>query len=372
MKISITNVDLVVFTREIERGAYSPRDGGFGGTREFAVLTIGTDQGVEGHCLIGGYSTGGTRHAIDSIVNFLRRELVGHNPLSREAIWARMWALRRRRSLSTAAIAGIDVALWDIAGKIAGLPIYQLIGAAREKVKTCATAMYWEEPGAYPENVLALKEGNYALIKLFPGGGLERDIGICQAVRKAAGADTKLAVDAVFAYGRSDALRLGRALEELDFEWLEDALVDTDIEGYRELSRALDIPVAAGDTEYLSLETLPEYVLRNAVDIVRADVAFKGGITPTKRMADICDAFGLRCELHHATNASMNIATLHVALAMKGDTHFEVMHPVSLHSYGLTDYFKVDRDGFVQAPEQPGLGFDIDWDRIRKTQTAQF
>jgi L-alanine-DL-glutamate epimerase-like enolase superfamily enzyme len=371
MDISITEVDLVVVAREVQVGAYSPRDGGFGGKREFVVLTVRTNQGVEGHCFAGGYSTPGARHVVDSIVTVLRRELVGKNPLSRESLWARMWALRRRKSLSASAIAAVDIALWDIAGKIAGLPIYQVIGAAREKVKTCATSMLWPEPADYARDAVALKQNGHALLKLFPAGVLKRDIAICQAVREAVGPDTELAVDAVFAYDRRDALSLGRALEELNFKWLEDPLVDTDIQGYVELSRALDIPIAAGDTEYLTLETLPDYVLRGALDIVRADVAFKGGITPVKKMADICDAFGLTCELHHAGNSSMNVANLHVALSMKGDTHFEVMQPVSLHDYGMTEYITLDSEGFVRAPVKPGLGFDLDWDRIERDKVAR-
>jgi L-alanine-DL-glutamate epimerase-like enolase superfamily enzyme len=372
MQIKITELEAIVISRDVEVvGTYSPRDGGFGGKRDFLVITIRTDQGVEGHCMAGGHSSGGAKHAADSIVSFLRAELVGKNPLSREALWSRMWALRRRKSLSAPAIAAIDVALWDIAGKIAGLPVYQLMGAAREKVKTCASSMYLPDPAAYVQDVLRLKEGNHALVKLFPGGVLRRDIGICEAVRDAVGPDTELAIDSVFSYDRRDALKLGRALEELDFKWFEDPLVDTDVEGYVQLSRALDIPVAAGDTDYLTLETLPEYVLRGAVDIVRADVAFKGGITPVKKMADICDAFGLACELHHAGNAPMNLANLHVALSMKGETHFEVMKPASLHNYGMTGYMELDREGYIHAPTKPGLGFDMDWDRIKHDKVAQ-
>jgi L-alanine-DL-glutamate epimerase-like enolase superfamily enzyme len=372
MQIKITAVEALVVTRDVEvTGTYSPRDGGFGGKRDFLFITIKTDQGVEGHCMAGGHSTGGAKHAADSIVNFLRPELVGKNPLSHEALWARMWALRRRKSLSAQAIGAIDIALWDIAGKLAGMPVYQLIGASREKVKTCASSMYWPDPEAYAQDALRLKENNHALLKLFPGGVLRRDIGICRAVRDAVGPDTELAVDSVFSYDRRDALTFGRALEDLDFKWFEDPLPDTDIEGYAQLARALDIPVAAGDTDYLTLETLPEYVLRGALDIVRADVAFKGGITPVKKMADICDAFGLACELHHAGNGLMNAANLHVALSMKGETHFEVMQPASLHNYGMAEPIELDGDGFVLAPVKPGIGFEVDWDRIKHDKVAQ-
>ena len=371
MKAKITDIRMTVVARETPSSAYAPGERGLKAQQEQLLVTVCTDQGVEGHCFTGSHARGGAKWATDSIVSVFKPMLVGQDAFAREALWSRMWALHKRKSLSPFALAAIDVALWDIAGKLANLPVYQLLGTAREKVPTCGSSMFWDDPAQYPVDALSLKERKYHAIKIFTGGAPKRDIGICEAVRKAVGPDTDLLLDSCFSYNRMDALLVGRAVEQLGFKWYEDPLTEMDVEGYAALSKALDIPVAAGDAPTMNIDTLPQFILKGAVDIVRADVAFKGGITPLKKVGEICSAFGVGCEFHHGGNSLMNVANLHVLLSLKSDSYYEIMEPASLQNYGLTSYVTPDTDGFVQAPQGAGLGFDVDWERIERDKVAQ-
>jgi len=371
MDIRISDIKLVVVEQDVPVGKYASHERGFGGKQELVLVRVLTDKNIEGNCFAGSYARGGSKWAIDSIISVLKPEFLGQNALDREKIWHRMWLLRRRKSISMFAIGALDVALWDIAGKIADLPIHQLLGTYKNNVKACASSMYWPNPEQYVTEALEFKEKGFLALKLFPGGTPQRDIEICRSVREAVGDKMELIIDAVFSYNRSQALYVGKALEELNFLWFEDPLVETDIQGYVELSHALDIPVAAADAEGINLSTLPEYILRGALDIIRTDAALKGGITPVKKMADLCECFGLRCEVHHGGNALMNIANFHVILSIKGGDYYEMMIPISLHEYGLTEYVKVDDNGYVYAPNNPGLGFKIDWDRINHDKVTE-
>ena len=186
------------------------------------------------------------------------------------------------------------------------------------------------------------------------------DLAACQAVREAVGDDMVLMLDAGAAYCREEALRVGRELEKLSFYWYEEPLIDSDLEGYVQLARALDIPI-------LGIETTPgpytnaEYILRGAIDIGRGDVNVKGGITPLMKLVALCELFQMKCEIH-----GPGIPNLQVIGGIKNCDYYEDF--IGLHSqymsFGIKNWPTIDKDGYVHIPTLPGLGMEIDWEDL--------
>src|SRR5262249_49493680 len=159
--------------------------------------------------------------------------------------------------------------------------------------------------------------------KIHPFKEPQRDIQICRAVRKAVGDEMVLLLDSMWSYGYEEALRVGRAIEELDFFWYEDPLAIDDLIGYRKLCRKLDIPIMATELSYGGPYGIAQYLMQDATDIVRGDVALKGGITALMKIAHTAEVFRMKCEIHHAGNALNNLANLQVSLALRNCDYFE-------------------------------------------------
>jgi L-alanine-DL-glutamate epimerase-like enolase superfamily enzyme len=174
----------------------------------------------------------------------------------------------------------------------------------------------------------------------------------------------------VWAYGYEDAVRVGRAVEELNFLWYEDPLPEDDIYGYIKLRQKLDIPILA--TEYTTggLYGLTQFILQGATDMLRGDVAVKGGITSLTKIAHLAEAFRMKCEIHHGGNSMNNVANLHVTMAINNCNYFEVLLPAVAQKYGLVNDIEVDDQGLVHAPEGAGLGYEIDWDLVKRKTTT--
>jgi L-alanine-DL-glutamate epimerase-like enolase superfamily enzyme len=336
----------------------------FGKTMDVTLVTVSTDQGIEGHSM--GRAVGGAPGAIlaQEVASVAKRLVLGESPFDREKIWQKMWALTTRVRLSIFALSCIDVALWDIAGKALNTPVYELIGAYRDKVPAYASSGVHAAVEEYVNEVLLCREKGYRAYKLHPFGVPEKDIEACRAVRRAAGKDMALMLDPTGDYDHRQALWVGRRLEELEFFWYEEPIGDFDIGGYAELCRALDIPVLAAEVLPGSLYSLAEFIARKATDIARGDVYWKGGITGVLKMARLAEAFGMKLELHHGASPIMDWANLHAMAAFKNGDYLEILIPKEPLDYGLKEYVEIDREGFVHLPRRPGLGVEIDWEFI--------
>ncbi|HEY8475787.1 MAG TPA: enolase C-terminal domain-like protein [Chloroflexota bacterium] len=336
----------------------------FGQVQEVSLVKVVTDEGVEGYGSARAQGGTGGRVIAESILKTARPLLLGQDPLDRERIWQRLWALDRGGYLPIFATSALDVALWDIAGKVAGLPLWKLLGGARTSLPAYASSARHARPEEYAEEALACRERGYPAYKLHPPGSFQADLAACTAVRDAVGPEYVLMSDPTGAYDHRTALRMGRALEALGYYWYEEPLSDYDLAGYAELCRALDIPILGGETVAGSVRLAAEYVLRGAVDVLRGDVYWKGGITGLLKMAHLAEAHGMKLEIHHGASPLMDWANLHVACAIANCEFFEVLVPESKYAYGLQAYPHPDRDGQVHAPNAPGLGVAIDWDYV--------
>ena len=241
----------------------------------------------------------------------------------------------------------------------------------------------------YAEEALAYREQGFTAYKLHPptqrrmlrgesGVTIADDITACRLVREAVGADYRVMLDSAWAYSYPEALRVGQAIEELDYYWYEDPLAADDIHGYRRLKQQLSIPIMATEMTEGGVYALAPWLVQEATDFLRGDVVVKGGITGMMKIAHLAEAFNMNCEAHDAYNALNNVATLHLVMAMRNCEYYEVIviHPpgdydTTHFSYGLTQPIEIDADGNAQAPTRPGLGYDIDWDLINATRVAE-
>jgi L-alanine-DL-glutamate epimerase-like enolase superfamily enzyme len=335
------------------------------------LLRVRTSAGVDGYCF----------GASSETAAVAKRLIVGLNPLDRERIWTRLRQAQRleRRALDDANLSVVDQALWDVAGLLTGLPVAKLLGGFRDKVPAYASTMCGDDipggldsPEAYADFAAACRERGYPALKLHTwsppfGPDLKRDIAACRAVRDRVGPEMRLMLDPYHDYTREEALYLGRALEELDFSWIEEPMNEHSTSSYVWLTQQLTIPVCGPETAEGQMYTRAEWILRGASDISRVGLADVGGITPTMKTVHLCEAFGMRVELHGG-----GAGTLHVlgAMAIPGEYYERgLLHP-HLDYGARTPWLKeivdpLDAEGCVPVPRKPGLGHDIDWDFIR-------
>ncbi|MFP6796661.1 MAG: enolase C-terminal domain-like protein [Pseudomonadales bacterium] len=363
--MEITDVSVTLFKWPIETWYTGKMQ--FGGDIALGVVTVRTDTEIEGHAFLGSPSQGADVFA-PSLIEKLKPRLIGRDPLDRGDLWNEMYS--QKRTVSVRSIGAIDVALWDIAGKAAGLPVHRLIGTCKSEVTAYASSALLPGPEEYAEEASAFQEQGWRAYKIHPHGEPRSDVDICRKVRDVVGTDMVLMLDSMWSYGYGDALRVGRAIEELDFFWYEDPLAEEDLYNYVKLREKLDIPIMS--TEYApgGLYGMAQWVERRGTDILRGDVAVCGGITPLIRIAHLADAFRMKCEIHHGGNSLNNVANLHVTMGIPNCDFYEVFPADGTNKYALIDDIEVDRNGLVYAPTRDGLGYDIDWELVNANTTA--
>jgi len=346
------------------------------------ILSIETDEGVSGYFL-GGGSHGDAEglNVVDQqmIVSRILPLLKGQDPFDREMIWKWMWVGNYPENVASV----IDCALWDLAGRAAGLPIYKLMGGARDKAKAYAsTYPNIGKPNVYAEHALACKEQGYTAYKIHPHyfwnpetgtptpgrpSNIKADIETCHLVREAVGDDYVLMFDPWGTYmSIEEAVQVGRELEKLNFYWYEHPMPEYRVESYVRLSRELSIPILSPEIIAGGVFSRAEWILRGAGDMSRIDV-MRGGITGARKTAIVAEAYGLRCEIHMA-----GWGNLQVIGATSEDTseYYEkgLLAPGvdydKPHPYLNNTCDKIDAEGYVHLPQGSGMGYDINWDCI--------
>jgi L-alanine-DL-glutamate epimerase-like enolase superfamily enzyme len=335
------------------------------------LTRVRTSAGVDGYCFGGSAATAATA----------KRMIVGLNPFDRELIWTRLRQAQRleREALADHNLATIDLALWDVAGRLVGLPVSKLLGGARERVPAYASTMCGDDiaggldtPEAYGEFAAACQAQGYTAFKLHTwmsplGPNLARDIAACRAVRERVGPTMRLMLDPHHDYSREEALYLGRALEELDFAWLEEPMNEHSTSSYVWLTQQLDLPICGPETAGGQMYTRAEWIVRGASDISRVGVFDVGGLTPSIKAVHLCESFGVRIEVHGGGSGNLQLLG---AMAIPGEFYERgLLHP-HVDYEARTPWLKqpidpLDGDGMVPIPQRPGLGDQIDWDFIR-------
>ena len=300
------------FERPVVSGAASAGRGGRLDSIWLLVTWIATDHGPEGlgfaYFLQGG---GRAAHAI--IQDDLTPGLLGEDPLDHERLWDKLyWRVQSigRRGLVMQAHSALDMALWDLKGKVAGLPLRKLLGGAE-----ASAPMYGSDGGWLWMSVDQMVEAAHGYLadgmigtKLKVGHDDPRvDLARVTAVRRALGDQVWLAVDANQRWDYATALRMGREFERLGCAWFEEPMICEDPAGHARLAAALDIPIALGETLQSRFE-LQDYLLRDAVDIVQPDVTRVGGITEWLKVAQFAGGLGRPVWPHMMMEVSIQLA----------------------------------------------------------------
>ena len=368
MKITDMRIDVV--RRELPDTGLDSDLGRFSGHCEQGVLRIFTEDGIEGNAFVGGFRGGGHPH-FGPILKVLKPEIIGRDSADRERLWSRLAVLRTRRGLRMAAWAPVDVALWDIAGKAAGMPVHRLLGTQRYEARVYATyPPRHETPAGYvgeAEDIMARGFGAY---KIHPGAmGVKDVIEMVRLVRNTVGDGFPLMLDPNCRYSYRAALEVGRALDDNGFYWYEDPVPWHDFDAIVELGRRLNVPLCMSDAPELQFFEAARMVGHKALRIVRGS-ASKLGITGLKKLCSLAEGFGINCEIGTAGNSLMNAANLHVLLSVSNCDYYEYWMPEAVHQFGLVEDIGLNEQGVIEAPLKPGLGYELDWDFVDRHRVA--
>ena len=336
------------------------------------LLTIHTDEGVEGH------SFGADPNIVDTV---LKDILIGQDPLLIEKHWQSMKHWQRLiRKFTDSDVSHADLALWDLKGKVYGDPVYKILGGYRDKVLAYASTMCGDElkgglstPEEYADFAdWAMKRG-YKAFKLHTwqppnewAPDPKMDVAACAAVREAVGPDIPLMLDCYHYYSRLDSLYIGRGLEKLNYHWFEEPMDEHSISSYEWLAKNLDIPVIGPETAEGKFHTRAEWIKRDIVDISRGGVGDIGGITAMMKLVHLCESFEIAMEVHGGGSGNLHVLG---AMGIPGEFYERgLLHPFidydEVEPWLNSKIDDLDDEGYVHMPQTPGLGEDINFDYI--------
>ena len=347
---------------------------------ECAVLVrIRTDDGITG---IGESLARDAPLATAHIVDHLFKPiLMGQDPFDVEILWERMFNISRRvghsRGYFFEALAGPDCALWDIMGKAKNLPVHKLLGGCgREKIKAYASSLSFQSPEEAAKEAVRIVEAGHKMMKLKVGLGIytvgvdkDADIQNVKAIRDAVGYDIDLLLDADTIYTPYQAIKAGRKFEKYECFFLEEPVPSDNLDGYVEVAKALDMPVCGGETHF-SLYDFRDLMAKGGVDMINPDMARTGGITNTKKIVALAEAFEVGVTPHTGASSAGSKAVgmqLCATIPEKIFVAYEYMYkPRRMASEivkGNVDEFK---DGYCTLSNKPGLGIELNEEALPK------
>jgi L-alanine-DL-glutamate epimerase-like enolase superfamily enzyme len=389
--VIITDVEAIV----LDTGKDYPDPAAAGeahGVRFVSLLKISTDEGITGWSDIETQPHVG-KAIVDApsggAVGFegLRGALIGENPLERERLWQKMYrylAYYGRAGAGMQMLSGVDIALWDIAGKACGQPLSTLLGARyREAVPAYASTLFRPTPDEMREAVASYLERGFRAVKFgwgVFGYDVARDIALVRAAREEAGPGITLMVDAGW-YGTSraapfktrslrDWIRVVRALEELDVFWLEDFLHPENIDGYRAVAaERTTLRLAAGE-QYSGFADFERLADEGGIDVLQPDLSRCGGLTVGKQIADLATRRQIDCVPHAWLTDLLKAASLHLNAYLM-DARFLEYNVSSASLLNTLCTTRIEMvDGMIPIPTGPGLGVDVDEEMVRRFRVA--
>ena len=329
------------------------------------IVRIFTDQGLVGTGAVANYTSYDYDRYTAETIRHMIPILLGRDPLDRESIRQALWP--RVFPLVPGAIAAIDIALWDLLGKIEDKPIYQLLGGTRDRIKAYASTPMFDDVPAYLDFVDQMISEGFTAIKFHCWCDPDKDLELARAVRKRfPGDEIAFMLDVENNYDRETALRAAQELQDLNFSWFEAPLFDYDLEGYRELTRQVSIPILPSGNWIQDLPAFGEALRTRAWSVARTDLTMCGGFTGGRQAMQMAAAEGMRCEIMSWGFTLVAAANLHLMLGFDNCTYYEQAVPYESYEYGMKDVIRTQPDGHVYAPQGPGLGLEIDWDAMQE------
>ena len=331
------------------------------------ILRITTADGFEG---ISGVDTGYQGEFSDA--HLLELQSVADDLLalqSLDPVEVGKMLERARPDLSDAARSSVDIALWDLAARKADRPLYRLLGAKRDSIEPYASLPFYDSLPEYVDAVNEYAKLGYRTFKFHVWGLIDEDSRLVELIQQTfADSPYRFMIDLEGAYDFEDALRLGGEMDERLFVWLEGPINDELLEQYAELKRKLAVPIIPAGYNIYSAEFIRQGIETGSWDAGRFDATTVGGISKALELLLIADDAGLTIEIQSWGHSLAQAANLHLMLANEQTGYFEAPIPKQAYEFGMKNGNLLER-GRVAAPEGPGLGIEVDWDRL---STADF
>ncbi|MDU8927033.1 mandelate racemase/muconate lactonizing enzyme family protein [Alisedimentitalea sp. MJ-SS2] len=355
--------------------------------RSAHLVEVRTDEGITGwgECFGPGNVALANKGIVEKVIQPL---ILGDDPLDRDVIWHKVYNLTRdhgQKGMPLQSLSGVDIALWDIAGKVAGLPIHKLIGGAhRSEVGVYGYGMMLRREDTtslaarFEDEAAAIREMGFEATKMKVGFGPKDDVKLAEAVRRGVGPDYPFMVDANHCYTTSDAFYVGHALEELEAYWFEEPVAPEDLDGYRELRRGLKLNIAGGEAEFNRWGW--RSILENrGLDIAQPEVCALGGISEYLRVLALAHAHFTPVANHvwgSAIAVATNLQLLAAMPPLPGGMHqwspwleFDTTDN-KFRDQLLVDPLNIQEQvkktgGKVAIPTGPGLGVEPDMGFIK-------
>jgi L-rhamnonate dehydratase len=303
---------------------------------------------------------------------FFKRSLIGQDPLAYEAYWDKMFRASRhsRGSHYIMALSAIDNALWDLRGRIFGLPVYRLLGGSRSKVRAYASCLgFSQESSALRAKAQELKQQGYRHQKWFVRDrgpkfgpeGVEEDVKVVRMLREAVGDDVDLMFDAYWQWDLNYALAWTRRAEQYNPRWLEEPFQSANLDAFIELSRETSIPVATGEHFYGRWD-VHKFLKNDAIMVIQADPEWCGGVS---ELVKICTLASV-----HGVNVIPHGHSLHAAMHVVASQPVEVCPLVEYLIQKMSNYYDFEKyqprpiDGMLELPDRPGFGIELDESKI--------
>jgi D-galactarolactone cycloisomerase len=365
--MKITDVKTIRLRAKIPTEGQVFSRSGVRNSRSTTLIQVETDDGISG---LG--SASGNGELIEFIVaRVLKPMLVGMDPTAIDEIWDKAYVRGGHKEFGTRgvgviALSGVDIALWDLLGKVRGLPLYQLLGGkVRDKVPVYATALYPEEPSRVAARARAFADQGFHGVKIKVGFDLDQDIRIVRAVRRELGRDFIVMTDANQGYSVEVGIKAAQAFADAGAFWLEEPLFVEDIEGHAILRERGRTPIAVGENLHMSY-AFENFILRGAVDFIQPDVARAGGITEIRKIAALAAKHNVPVSFHTWGDGVALAASVHLSAALKDCIVMELDYTYNpLREELLLHPFKVE-NGYLTPPDQPGLGVDLNPEALQR------
>jgi len=321
------------------------------------VLRLRTDAGITGWASVSfGMIAGGPRVVQTILEQEVKPAILGQDPAFPRRIRAELWKALEYNGVGGVvqfAIAAADIAVWDILGKSAGMPVYKMLGAYRDRMPVYSMCGWYydndDDLSHYKKSIVEAMEQGYRAVKIKVGrGDIDEDVRRIRLAFDTMGKGKRVMVDANQVFNRNDALRRGRIYQEMGCFWYEEPLPPQEMEGYAELAHALDMRIATGEnlaTKY----AFADLIARRGADVVQPDNRRAGGVTEWMEIAAIADAYGLELASHGGSATNLNML-----LAMPNAIYMETGGARKLV------------EGEMLAPEEPGMSSETPEAEIRR------
>ena len=379
--MEITDVVLHPLSVEIDEPSWTAHE--YKDTAEVVLFEVRTDEGITGY----GEVQSGPMEAVCDLAERFSSVVEGMDPLGHVDVWETLVSTtsprpggiggwddlppplpRGERPQALAAVGGIDIALWDIKGKAAGMPVFRLLGGTDTEVFTYATGGYYTEEKT-PEDDAAEMAGfvadGYEAVKLKTGAlSLEDEVERVRAVREAVGPDVSLMLDMNATYDLDGCVRFAEAVEPYDIFWLEEPLHwYLQPADFARLAAETSIPLAHGEREWHRY-TVRDFVDSGAIRYVQFDSTRHAGFTESLRIAHYAEQAGVQVAPHTAPHLHAHLVSAFGDAAFAAESHGS--HARNPIQHGVYEGGPYVEDGRVRLTDDPGFGFDVDWDRVEE------